>query len=117
MAATADELDVDSVIERLLGGKHEVQLPSDEGAAGGVARTPDRELPCAAAIVSPSCRHKPPSPSPLPPLSPLSLPPPLSVRGSQPGTLVQLAEAEIRGLCLKCRENAAGIGSPLQDLW
>ena len=31
MAATADEheLDVDSVIERLLGGKHEVQLPSD----------------------------------------------------------------------------------------
>ena len=55
MAATADEheLDVDSVIERLLGGKHEVQLPSDEGTAGGVARTSDRELPCAAAIVSP----------------------------------------------------------------
>ena len=53
MAATADELDVDSVIERLLGGKHEVQLPSDESTAGGVARTPDRELPCTAAIVSP----------------------------------------------------------------
>ena len=55
MAATADEheLDVDSVSERLLGGKHEVQLPSDEGTAGGVARTPDRELPWTAAIVSP----------------------------------------------------------------
>ena len=36
MAATADEyeLDVDSVTERLLGGKHEVQLRSDEGTAG-----------------------------------------------------------------------------------
>ena len=72
MAATADEheLDVDSVIERLLGGKHEVQLLSGEGTAGGVARTPDRELPCAAAIVSPSCHYKPPSPlSPPPPPS------------------------------------------------